>query len=164
MGNPIKQLARLQAKTLLPTREGFGGQDFDKMLIAGALAGLPKNAQNAALCIWCMDYSLTLDLAEELMWETFKTVPATKMRNSTALNLCQWVVAEFKSPNFIQNKKTGEMEIKRITNAELARKAGISKQNFNDAHENFYNSAVGVLQSWLNEAYVHVGEHLSDVA
>ena len=46
----------------------------------------------------------------------------------------------------------------------MERKLLKNQFNFNDAHENFYNSAVGVLQSWLNEAYVHVGEHLSDVA
>lgn len=165
MGNPIKMLAKLQGKTLIPTGEGFGGQGFDKMIIAGALAGLSRNAQMAALCIWCLDSSVTLQLAESLMWETYETEPeCSGLKNVTALNLCQWVIQENKNPTCKQNKDTGMMEVIRLSNAALARKAGIKKQSFTDTHDRFYNSAVAVLNTWLNQAYQHVKHNLQEEA
>lgn len=156
--NPVKALALLLPKTTSYAGMPQGGIPLDKMLIAGALAGASRNAQNAALCIWCFDESLTLELAEQLVLETYNVLPPkqTGLKNTTALNLANWVITETKYPRHRRNKKTGQQELAQLSNAQLAIKAGIARQNFTATHEIFYNSAIGVFQSWLNEAFDHM--------
>lgn len=165
MANPIRLIGKLQAKTLLPSGEGFGGPEFEKMIIAGALAGLEKPVQRAVLCIWGMDNSVTLDLARDLKFATYEAAPhLSGLRDKTAENLCQWVVQEFKNPHRKLNKDTGMQEIERLPNAHLAVIAGIKKQSFGKSHSEFYDVSISILQSWLNTAYSHMDRELTDEA
>lgn len=161
MTNPVRLLAKLTTQSKQIDGMGFGGSVIDKLEVAGAL-GLPNpntgkrisnEAYQLARFVFVDDRMCGVRVKARL--NLFCQERRGNLKETTTLMISRAALEEFIAPS-IKLGKDGRPEQSHLTNAEIAKRIGIAKQNYKAVHDKLFNECLQQISVWSSDALSHI--------
>tara|TARA_B100001063_G_scaffold246739_1_gene287320 strand:+ start:9781 stop:10296 length:516 start_codon:yes stop_codon:yes gene_type:complete len=170
MAHPIKELAKLTAKSKQIDGMGFSGEAPDNLEVAAMLAmanpdtgkKLNRHAYYLARFIYADDKYSGVQVKSGVLSIMVKS--DLKIPEVGLWRLINCAVKEIRSPVMRLNRETGEMEIRPTSKREICRRLGIKNGRLPTNIDEAYSAILQQLFEWNSEALRHISATMDDEA